>query len=451
MLDLARMESGRVVLDCRPFTLEEALGARLEAAAVLCGRKGLAFDSGLPAEPATLLGDPVRLGQLVGKLLDNAVKFTQAGSVRLDAELLPGGAEAELLIRVRDTGEGVPPEQAQSIFESFRQADSSFSKRHQGAGLGLAICRELAALMGGRLWVEEQQGPGSDFRFSASFPLAQAREPGERPRDAGTRQRPAAPAPVFAPTARSAAHGSEPRPGSAPERRLRVLIAEDNPVNRHVFTEFLTSLGHIVMQAADGHEAIEIVRDGGVDFVFMDVQMPRLDGVEAVRRMREGFCGERAAGLPVVALTAYAMEGDRERFLAAGMSGYLAKPVTLKALRQTLCEFDPRTVPSPDAQETPPGELAPLMAEFVTYVRTRAAEAEKLLKEGNLAEAARAGHDVKGTSMAFGVHPVNKAGAALEAACRAGDARAAREALKGVYEALSEFEKAPPTSPLSMA
>jgi CheY-like chemotaxis protein/HPt (histidine-containing phosphotransfer) domain-containing protein len=241
-----------------------------------------------------------------------------------------------------------------------------------------------------------------------------------------------------------------------------ILVAEDNPANRHMFTEFLTSIGHETAGVGDGQEALELMARQAFDLVIMDIQMPRLDGLEAVRRLRAGACGEAASRIPVLALTAYDVNGDRERFLAAGMSGYLRKPVSLDALEAAVARYVPSGVgeaagASRTATQFQGSDLgrprqareafAPLMKEFVAYIRERVAAAGAYLADGELELAARAGHDVKGTSMAFGVEKLSPLGARLEKAARGGDTGEAAKVVGELYAILAELEGTKQGSP----
>ncbi|MFP5240205.1 MAG: response regulator, partial [Acidobacteriota bacterium] len=364
----------------------------------------LALDVSLaPDIPHQLLGDHVRLGQVVSNLLGNALKFTAEGHVGLMATVSRStDTYVELQICVEDTGIGIPPGQLESVFDSFRQVDSTLSKRFQGAGLGLAICRELTALMGGRIWAQSTPGAGSTFCFTARFglPVPSELELSPKVADAG--------------------------PGKG---GLRILVVEDNPMNLHVFQEFLDSLGHSVEAAEDGVSALEALRRESFDLVFMDVQMPRMDGLEAVRRIRAGECGEAVAQMPVIALTAYAMRGDRERFIDAGMTDYLAKPVPLGVLQELVERYSQKGCgggAKPAAEQ-----FQPLMKDMLLFLKERAETARRMIAVGDFDGAAQVGHDIKGTSMAFGVDEVNQLGVRLE---RAAQERNADEALMAVLE-----------------
>jgi CheY-like chemotaxis protein len=251
--------------------------------------------------PDHLIGDPGRLRQVLINLLGNAVKFTEHGQVTLQAELESSSLESVLVhFAVSDTGIGIGAAQQRIIFESFRQVDGSMTRKHGGTGLGLAICRRLVELMGGRIWVESQEGSGSTFHFTARFGLA------------GTQ----APRLVKAEDTHSARSPSQ----------LRVLLAEDNKVNRTVAERLLERAGHYVVSVSDGEAATRAVENGRFDVILMDVQMPVMDGLEAARAIRMNEQGGDRH-IPIVAMTAHAMKGDSERCREAGMDGYIPKPI----------------------------------------------------------------------------------------------------------------------------
>ena len=416
VLDLSAMESGAFVLDKEPFVLATVLDHVLSPILSACKDKGLSLALDIPADlPAKLLGDAGRLRQVLSHLLSNAVKFTAQGSITFQvtkSSSAPG--QVRLHFTVRDTGIGVPQKDAQRIFESFRQGDASFSKAFQGAGLGLALCRDLAVLMGGEVWLDSTPGQGSAFHFTATF---------------------AAVVKKIAP-----AKPQAPKLGPPPEG-ARVLVAEDNPINSHVFQEFLQSQGHYVQVASGGKQALERLAAEPFDLVFMDVQMPGMDGLEAVRRIRKGECGPECTELPVIALTGYAMPGDRERFLHAGMTGYLAKPVHLSSLIDMLSLYAPNAGAGSSAQTQVIQEAyRPLILDFVRFVQERSGQLSQALARGDIDQAAKAAHDIKGTSMAFGAKAVNALGAQLERALGAGGADTP-PAPKEVYRLLDSLGK----------
>ena len=218
----------------------------------------------------------------------------------------------------------------------------------------------------------------------------------------------------------------------------RILVAEDNPANLQMFTEFLASLGYVAVRARDGLEALEIMSSQDFNLVFMDVQMPRLDGLETVRRLRAGACGQTASRTPVVALTARASRGDKERCLQAGMTGYLPKPVSLDDLEKTAALHVPQ-----EGLEKPRevrAAFAPLMKEFAAFIRERVAAAEAHVAAGELEQAAKAGHDMKGACMVFGIENLNSLGGRLEEAASVGDAGEAARIVEELYVVLAELE-----------
>jgi CheY-like chemotaxis protein/anti-sigma regulatory factor (Ser/Thr protein kinase) len=286
-------------------------------------RKRLSLTASVAADaPQWLNGDPGRLRQILVNLLSNAIKFTDAGSVRVAVTREARGADASWLhFVVEDTGPGIPADRLDSIFEAFSQVDSSITRRFGGTGLGLAICSDLVRLMGGRIWVESQPGRGSAFHFAAAF--AQSSGPADHGPGTG--------APLL-------------------DAGLRILIAEDNPVNQKVLGQMLAACGHSFEVAEDGEDAIQRLCEGSFDAVLMDVQMPRLDGLEATRRIRA--MNGALADVPVIGVTAGATPPELLACREAGMSSYITKPLTMRAIQEALALV--RTRPSPERGEARP-------------------------------------------------------------------------------------------------
>jgi signal transduction histidine kinase/ligand-binding sensor domain-containing protein/DNA-binding NarL/FixJ family response regulator len=314
VLDFSKIEAGRLELDPVDFSLSDMIRSAVNTMSARAGQMNLHLKIEIaPKTPDALWGDAVRLRQVLLNLVGNAIKFTEAGGqvgigVGIDSE-----ADRELVLRfsVSDTGIGIPADKQELIFEEFRQVDSSTTRKYGGTGLGLGISSRLVGLMGGRIWVESEPGHGSTFRFTARLRRAvEAPEP-----------------------ASSQAAGLPALLGSlaAGGRRLRVLLAEDNPVNQRFASRLIEKLGHQAAVVSNGREALAASERDTYDLVLMDVQMPEMDGIEATRliRLREGRSGGH---LPIVAMTAYAMRGDREKCLDAGMDGYVAKPIQLNEL-----------------------------------------------------------------------------------------------------------------------
>jgi len=318
VLDFSKIEAGKLDLDAVEFNPLELIRDTVKSMDVLAQKKSLNLRcSAGPGLPEQLVGDPGRLRQVLVNLVGNAIKFTDRGAVEIEMAAAPADEHTvELRIAVHDSGIGIPGEKQKLIFEPFRQADGSTSRRYGGTGLGLAICARLVDLMGGRISVESREGLGSTFTFTAKLGRA---SPADRE------------ASVEAiPTARAA------------ERSFHVLVAEDNPVNQKLAVRLLEHAGHTAVCARDGSEAVEILGREHFDVVLMDVQMPRMDGFEATLEIRKLDAAVRRH-TPIVALTANAMKGDRERCLDAGMDGYISKPLRPDELLAVITEVAARS------------------------------------------------------------------------------------------------------------
>jgi signal transduction histidine kinase len=314
ILDFSKIEAGRLDLESTPFDPAALIETASRPLAVRAREKQLAFLWDVePSVPRALVGDPTRVAQVLVNLIGNAIKFTERGGVTVRCAAEEVSPERAMLhVTVADTGIGIPREKLQLIFEAFAQGDGSTTRKYGGTGLGLAICARLANQMGGRVWVESTPGDGSTFHFTAAFPR------------------------VVAGGAAAPRADDAPLPAGVP---LRVLVAEDNPVNQKLTTKLLEKRGHTVYLAGDGAEAIALFEKHQPDVVLMDVMMPNVNGLDAtaaIRRMPSG------ASVPIVAMTANAMEGDREHCLAAGMTAYLPKPVRPRELYEVLAAVPPR-------------------------------------------------------------------------------------------------------------
>jgi signal transduction histidine kinase/ActR/RegA family two-component response regulator len=314
VLDFSKIEAGRMDLNPIEFSLRQCVQEIARMFAVSATEKKLAFDAHVDQNvPDRVVGDPDRLRQVLLNLAGNAVKFTAQGSVGIAVKVeSQDTASITLGFAVRDSGIGIPVEKREIIFEAFRQADGSTTRKYGGTGLGLAICLNLVKMMEGSIHVESEVGSGSTFHFTARFAHAAAGS------------QPAPPDPVGLRKMLEAV--GESGGGAPPRALLRILIAEDNPVNQRVAARLLEKRGHRVALAANGREALEWLDREQFDLILMDVQMPELDGIEttAVIRDRE----KREGGhIPIVALTAHAMLGDRDRCIEAGMDNYVNKPI----------------------------------------------------------------------------------------------------------------------------
>ncbi len=312
ILDLSKIEAGKMLLEKAPFDPREVARQCARSFSRQCADKGVElrenYDSSLPAQ---LVGDQLRVRQILINLLSNAVKFTSTGYVELSADYRADASSGgSVIFRVADTGTGIPRDKLEAIFEEFTQADGSVSRRFGGTGLGLAITRRLVELHRGAISVTSEPGQGSTFTVDLRFEAAPKPVTGSAPK-----------ASIDTATA------------EAPGKAATILLCEDNTVNQRVMRAILEKQGHSVIIAGDGYEALKALEETAVDLILMDVQMPEMDGITAAKLIREK---EQWRGLPIVAITAHAMNGDRERCLQAGMTGYISKPVAPKALVQTV-------------------------------------------------------------------------------------------------------------------
>jgi len=311
ILDFSKIEAGRMDLEIAPFDFRGCVDAVLALIGSVASGKGIELTSEIDhSVPEAILGDASRTRQILLNVLNNAVKFTERGSVLLTAAASPasGDGEIELHVIVRDTGIGISPEGIDRLFQSFSQADVSISRRYGGTGLGLAISRRLAEAMGGTMWAESEGIPGRGSTFHVTISTRATAEP--------------APETTLEPSS----------PDLDPERAvrhpLRILLVEDNVVNQKVALRLLSEMGYQADVAGNGIEAVEAVARQEYDLVLMDVQMPEMDGLEATRRIRARDEG----GPRIVAMTANAMDGDREACIEAGMEGYVSKPIRVDEL-----------------------------------------------------------------------------------------------------------------------
>ena len=323
ILDFSKAEAKKLSMHEEDFELEETLGAMDTVAGSVAGARGLGFTIEVVSDvPRLLFGDALRLLQVLINLVSNATKFTETGGIALRVQSRRReGDSVELEFSVTDTGIGIAVEHRGRLFQAFGQADTSIVRRYGGTGLGLSISKTLVELMGGAIWLEASEvGHGSDFRFTARFKAREALKP------ATSASEPLA-------QARHAAASMERLKG------VRVLVVEDNEANQEIVSEMLQAKGIAETCARNGRIALErLAADARYDIVLLDLQMPEMDGFETVARIR---ATPALAGQRVVALTAHAMLGERERCLAAGMDDYLTKPIHSPSLFRTLLKLLP--------------------------------------------------------------------------------------------------------------
>jgi len=331
ILDFSQIEAGKLEISRVEFDLHDCVNATLKTLQYRAAEKNLKlvsdFDSAVPSE---VLGDPHRLRQVLTNLVGNAIKFTDQGQVALRmTEVANAREETTVQFSVTDTGPGIAPEKQKAVFDPFVQADNSSTRQYGGTGLGLSIAAQLTNLMGGRIWLASQPGVGSTFSFTVPFGVARA--PGQ---------------PCTQP---------DLNPLRQDENRLRILVVEDNPINAKLTSSMLQKQGHRPVLVTNGRDALAIAQRVSFDLVLMDVQMPEMDGMETTVAIRKLESGTKTH-LPIVALTAEAIDGDRTRCLAAGMDAYLSKPFTIPQLSRIIEEISrARTFPahSPDHQGAP--------------------------------------------------------------------------------------------------
>jgi len=307
LLDFSKIEAGKFVIESIPFDREALFDQTLQPLRWQASERGLRLDLVTGGCARWLVGDPTRIRQILINLVGNALKFTERGGVTVRVDCLDQGPEGvRMRVAVQDSGIGISPDRQKSIFEAFTQSDAQIGRRFGGTGLGLTICARLCELMEGRIWVDSQPGSGSTFSFE--LPLGRAGE-----QDVAT---------------------LEAQLPERADRHLRLLLAEDTEVNQLYLSHVLRSAGHQVEIVDNGRSALEAVLSRDFDVVLMDVQMPGMDGFEATERIREA-----GQTVPIVGLTAHAMEGIREECLSHGMTDYLSKPVRTTALLSMLARF----------------------------------------------------------------------------------------------------------------
>lgn len=317
ILELSSIEAKTIRLERRPFRLHELVHSICENRHTAFRLKDINFSWEVADDvPDHVEGDPTRLAQVLSNLLSNAVKFTEQGEVKVRVSLgsrhnRSNGTEGQgavvVLFTVQDTGIGIAPEKQQEIFESFTLAEDCMTKAYGGTGLGLSIARQLVEILGGRIWLESAPNEGSSFSFTSVLRLPGTPSDSSKDQDTDAAQRP-----------------------------LTILYAEDDATNRFVVARYLEKQGHTIIEAEDGQQALDALARGGIDMVLMDIQMPLVNGLEVLDILRRGDIRAVDPNLPVIAITAYAMESEREDFLEKGMDGYLAKPFEVEHLRQTI-------------------------------------------------------------------------------------------------------------------
>ena len=430
ILDFSKIEAGGIEVERVPFRLEEALGDSFKMMRLRAQAKYLDFsvidNSALDSD---LVGDPVRLRQVLVNLLGNAVKFSDRGAITLRIDAVGRSNDGvRLRFSVRDQGIGISPDQQGRLFEPFRQADASTSRTYGGTGLGLAISKRLVEAMGGRMWLESALESGSEFLFELPFGIAEY----------------------------SASYGQPPADPPRRQRGLHIVVVDDNAINRLTVSRLLTKRGHQVSEAEDAVTGLQLIDVEEPDLVLMDLQLPGMSGLEAFHHLRSR--DDKVGEIPVIALTAHALIGDRERLMNAGMDGYVSKPFHVDTLfaeiDRVLADHRPhggsevpvrfeRAVAGIDGDLDLFVEIAAkAAAEFGRY-----ADSLSALAHGNDLDALdREAHKVKGNWALYSLEGDEALPQRVMDAVRAGEGQQARmqaewlaTALRGASESLSDW------------
>jgi PAS domain S-box-containing protein len=411
ILDLSKVEASQLELERTGFSLNDHLEKVTEMVAARADEKGLSLVCEIaPDVPTDLIGDPTRLRQVLLNLIGNAIKFTQSGEVSLrvapDAD---SSIPTALRFTVSDTGIGIPDEKLARVFERFTQADSSTTRRFGGSGLGLTISKRLVELMGGRIWVESEVGKGSVFAFAVPFEIS---------------------ATVHRPTVAPIGTGSEP---ALPA--LHILLVEDSPDNRTITMAYLEDTPYRVEIAENGAIACRKFTAGNYDLVLMDRQMPVMDGLTATRAIRAWEQANDRPATPIIALTAAALKGDREKCLAAGCTAFLTKPIKQEVLLQAIKEHS-RIALTPSEAEG--GRLDPILLRvkptladripaYLQNCRQNVVVMLDALDRVDFETVTSLGHQMRGSGGAFGFQAITDIGAALQEAAESGDKDVSRK------------------------
>ncbi len=436
ILDLSKIEAKRMTLTPAPCRLSDMIAAVVSMMRVRAQERRLTLSVEYNGQlPQTILADENRLRQVLLNLVGNAIKFTETGGVRVVTTFQAEGLAGQPAIRMEviDTGIGIEPSQMHRLGEAFYQADASSSRRFGGTGLGLAISRRLIDMMGGRMEIDSTPGRGT--RFILTLPTGPLHGVEMIPCPHEVECAPAAPAAPASP---------------APTREevlagRHILLAEDGPDNQRLIRTLLLKAGADVSLAINGRAAVELAAGTRFDVILMDMQMPEMDGYDATRRLRQ-----TGHDLPIIALTAHALSGDRDRCLAAGCSDYLAKPIDRVRLIETVARWAAGTPAAPaEAPEAAPAAAAPsstivpivssfcddpdlseIIAQFVAGLPQQLAAMRESLAHNHLPELTRLAHQLKGAGGSYGYACLSEIGAQIESQAKSGDTEAATLSLR---------------------
>ncbi len=465
VLDFSKIESGKMHLESIPFDLRDEVAAVVKSLNVRARAKQIALVSSVdPGVPNRLVGDPVRLRQVLNNLIGNAIKFTDEGEVEVTVRPREvGPREVTLGFSVRDTGVGIPQDKLELIFRAFEQADTSTTRQYGGTGLGLAIASRLVTALGGEISVESNADGGSTFSFTVKMkrPDSVSQDSHPQSRRAWGKDRAQQPEAMDL--------------DSTPS--LSVLLVEDGKANQAMAKGLLRKWGHSVEVAEDGLEALSALEDGEYDVILMDVQMPNMDGLEATRQIRKLEQGSERH-IPIIAMTAHAMKGDRDRCLAAGMDAYLSKPIKRAELSRALAEACPVSTlghtstcgphstlePATGATRRQPTDLDDIdsidwdaaaeilggdramvqriVHEAVSRMRFLLPKLDEAINDGDVEPAKRLARAIRESAHAIVAEPVARAASEVEATASTPDFILAKEAFANLDAAISRLDVA---------
>ncbi|AFM40689.1 signal transduction histidine kinase [Desulfosporosinus acidiphilus SJ4] len=414
VLDFSKIEAGKMLTETINFNLKDLLEELVKVHTVNAAGKGLGLICTCSADvPAYLKGDPNRIRQVLNNLVSNAVKFTHSGNIVVQVRNTKPINESETMacaleFSVSDTGIGIAEDEMEKLFKSFSQVDGSHTRKYGGTGLGLIISKQLTELMGGRMWVESQKGKGSTFSFILEL--------------------------------RQGESAGEVEPSSEPMEKeqlsVTILLVEDNLVNQDVLTKMLQIGGHKVHKACNGLEALDALEQQDFDLIIMDIYMPEMNGIEATKLIRENERNKKRT--PIIALTAYALKGDRERFLARGMDEYLSKPVLIEELLNTVqkviksnpkCRKTMTDLENNDQQQNKNlDELIALITQLIDLISVNDLEAIE-----------RTAHQLKKLANQYEADKLKNLAFKVELAARRGDIQAAIESILKLNEEFQTY------------
>ncbi len=435
ILDLSKIEAGKLELEQIPFNLPALIEKISGIMSIRCNEKNLQLQIIIdPEVPIWLNGDPARIRQILINLIGNAIKFTRQGGITIEVKTESRNEDIiQIKFSVLDTGDGIPEEKFTRIFEAFSQADSSISRKYGGTGLGLSICRRLVDLMQGKIWVNSQVGSGSTFYFTAQFSPAEPPEGEDAIQEQIT----------------TAAEDINTHITVGARRPAKILLVDDTEHNRTIIQFYLQNTGHRITDAENGEIALNLFKQNKYDLVFMDMQMPVMDGMTATREIRKWELEHELIPTPVIGLTAVAFTEELKATLAAGCNETITKPVkrnTILAIINKYARLDSDHPPQEstlstaiDAENELVVHISNDMKEIVPYyfndMKSQVSRYWQSLEQGDFNSIRMLGHQMKGSGGAYGFDPITTIGGKIEHAAEASN----REEVEQLITELSQY------------